>query len=121
MKKTLLFLGEEANEINIKKANLTNSKYIVFASHALINGEIDAAVHSLKDLPNDHLKELNIVAIPDREDPTDILYHPEGLSLDDLSPGSIVGTCSLRRTGQLKNLRKDIIVKDIQSIMKYIL
>ena len=40
-KKTLLFMGEEANEINIKKANLTNSKFIVFATHALTNGEID--------------------------------------------------------------------------------
>ena len=40
-KKTLLFMGKEANEINIKKANLTNAKFIVFATHALTNGEID--------------------------------------------------------------------------------
>ena len=40
--KTKLFLGEEANEINLKKANLSNTKYIVFASHGLVNGEIDS-------------------------------------------------------------------------------
>jgi len=81
---------------------------------SLIKGEIDVAVHSLKDLPIDHLKELKIAAIPDREDPSDILYHPNGLSINDLPSGSIVGTCSLRRTGQLKNLRSDLIIKDIR-------
>ena len=101
-----------------QKSSLTLTEHLgLFATEiqsSLINGEIDAAVHSLKDLPIDHLKELKIVAIPDREDPTDILYHPDGLSLYDLPSGSIVGTCSLRRTGQLRNLRKDIIIKDIR-------
>ena len=101
-----------------QKSSLTLTEHLgLFATEiqsSLINGEIDVAVHSLKDLPIDHLKKLKIAAIPDREDPADILYHPKGLSLAGLSPGSIVGTCSLRRTGQLKNLRKDIIVKDIR-------
>ena len=101
-----------------QKSSLTLTEHLgLFATEiqsSLINKEIDAAVHSLKDLPINHLKKLKIAAIPDREDPADILYHPKGLSLYDLSSGSIVGTCSLRRTGQLKNLRKDIIIKDIR-------
>ena len=101
-----------------QKSSLTLTEHLgLFAMEiqsSLLNGEIDVAVHSLKDLPINHLKELKIAAIPDRENPIDILYHPDGLSVYDLSPGSIVGTCSLRRTGQLKNLRKDIIIKDIR-------
>jgi len=101
-----------------QKSSLTLTEHLgIFATEiqsSLINKEIDAAVHSLKDLPINHLKKLKIAAIPDREDPTDILYHPDGLSLYDLPSGSIVGTCSLRRTGQLRNLRKDIIIKDIR-------
>ena len=101
-----------------QKSSLTLTEHLgIFATEiqsSLINKEIDAAVHSLKDLPINHLKKLKIAAIPDREDPTDILYHPDGLCLYDLPSGSIVGTCSLRRTGQLRNLRKDIIIKDIR-------
>ena len=101
-----------------QKSSLTLTEHLgLFATEiqsSLINKEIDAAVHSLKDLPINHLKKLKIAAIPDREDPTDVLYHPEGLSIHDLLPGAIVGTCSLRRTGQLKNLRNDIIIKDIR-------
>ncbi len=101
-----------------QKSSLTLTEHLgLFATEiqsSLINKEIDAAVHSLKDLPINHLKKLKIAAIPDREDPMDVLYHPKGLSIHDLLPGSIVGTCSLRRTGQLKNLRNDIIIKDIR-------
>ena len=101
-----------------QKSSLTLTEHLgIFATEiqsSLINKEIDAAVHSLKDLPINHLKKLKIAAIPNREDPADILYHPDGLSLHDLPSGSIVGTCSLRRTGQLRNLRKDIIIRDIR-------
>jgi hydroxymethylbilane synthase len=80
----------------------------------LINGEIDVAVHSLKDLPINHLKTLKIGAIPVRENPMDLFYHPKGFRLDQLQPGANIGTCSLRRTGQLRNLRNDLIIKDIR-------
>ena len=99
-------------------SSLTLTEHLgIFASEiqvSLMNRDVDVAVHSLKDLPITHLLKLKIAAIPDREDPHDILYHPKGLSLNALPTGSIVGTCSLRRTGQLKNLRRDLIVKDIR-------
>ena len=80
----------------------------------LIKHNIDAAVHSLKDVPVEYSEELTLVAIPERVDVRDVLFHPEGLSIRDLLPGSIIGTCSLRRMGQLLNLRKDLVIKDIR-------
>lgn len=80
----------------------------------LINGDIDVAIHSLKDLPINHLKNLKIGAIPVRENPMDILYHPQGFRLNQLNSRAIIGTCSLRRTGQLRHLRNDLLIKDIR-------
>ena len=80
----------------------------------LVKENIDAAVHSLKDIPVEHSEKLCLAAIPERIDAKDVLYHPEGLSINDLPTSSIVGTCSLRRRGQIKNLRQDIIIKDIR-------
>ena len=80
----------------------------------LLKKNIDAAVHSLKDVPVEHSKKLFLAAIPERVDAKDILYHPEGLNINELPTGSVVGTCSLRRKGQIRNLRKDIVIKDVR-------
>ena len=80
----------------------------------LVKNNIDAAVHSLKDVPVEHSEDLFLAAIPERVDAKDVLYHPEGLGINDLPTGSVVGTCSLRRRGQIRNLRKDIVIKDIR-------
>ena len=80
----------------------------------LVKNNIDAAVHSLKDVPVEHSEDLFLAAIPERVDAKDVLYHPEGFSINDLPTGSVVGTCSLRRRGQIRNLRKDIVIKDIR-------
>ena len=80
----------------------------------LVKNNIDAAVHSLKDVPVEHSEDLFLAAIPERVDAKDVLYHPEGLSINDLPTGSVVGTCSLRRRGQIRYLRKDVVIKDIR-------
>ncbi len=80
----------------------------------LLKKNIDAAVHSLKDVPVEHSKELFLAAIPERVVGKDVLYYPEGLSINDLPRDSVVGTCSLRRRGQILNLRKDVVIKDIR-------
>jgi len=80
----------------------------------LIKCNIDVAVHSLKDIPVGHSEKLYLAAIPERVDAKDVLYHPKGLSIHDLPMSSVVGTCSLRRKGQITNLRHDIIIKDIR-------
>ncbi|MFE1932230.1 hydroxymethylbilane synthase [Streptomyces sp. NPDC059474] len=68
---------------------------------ALLSGEIDLAVHSLKDLPTAEPDGLTLAAIPHREDPRDALIARGGLTFDRLPPGSRIGTGSPRRAAQL--------------------
>ena len=75
---------------------------------SLLRGDIDLGVHSLKDLPLSQPEGLVVAAIPRREDPGDVLILRQGTSLEDLPPGSRVGTGSPRRIGQLLVLRSDL-------------
>ncbi len=68
---------------------------------ALLAGSIDLAVHSAKDLPTELDRELDILAFPIREDPRDAWVSASGTAFDELAPGSVVGTSSLRRRAQL--------------------
>ena len=89
----------------------------VFASalrDALIAGECDAIVHSLKDLPTAPDPGLVIAAIPRREDARDALCARDGMTLDTLPEGARVGTGSPRRHAQLRARRPDIEVVDIR-------
>lgn len=75
---------------------------------ALLRGEIDLAVHSLKDLPPEFPAGLGLAAIPQREDPSDVLVSRSGLQLKDLPRGAKIGTGSLRRQAQLLHFRRDL-------------
>ncbi len=75
---------------------------------ALLSGEIDAAVHSLKDLPTENPPGLTIGAILPRENPADVLVSRAGHTLDTLPRGASVGTSSLRRGAQLLARRPDL-------------
>jgi len=89
----------------------------VFASalrDALLAGECDAIVHSLKDLPTAPHPGLVIAAIPRREDARDALCARDGLTLDTLPEGARVGTGSPRRQAQLRARRPDVEVVDIR-------
>ncbi len=82
---------------------------------ALRQGEIDAAVHSLKDLPTDLGGEFEVLGVPERADPRDVLLGPEGsLEPSDLAEGAVVGTSSLRRKAQLLVRRPDCRVRDVR-------
>jgi hydroxymethylbilane synthase len=71
---------------------------------ALLAGEVDLAVHSLKDLPTAPAEGLVVAAIPAREDPRDVLCSPAGLTLGELPEGARIGTGSPRRAAQLRAL-----------------
>lgn len=89
----------------------------VFASalrEALVAGECDLIVHSLKDLPTDSYPGLVVGAVPEREDARDVLCTKGGVSLADLPDGARVGTGSPRRRAQLLSLRPDLDVVDIR-------
>lgn len=90
------------------------SLFIKELEDSLLKEEIDIAVHSLKDMPSDLPDGLEIVAVPEREDPYDVLVSKEGDSIRNLSPGSKVGTSSLRRSSQLRRYRDDLIVVPIR-------
>ena len=75
---------------------------------ALLRKEIDFAVHSLKDVPSELPEGLDIVAIPEREDPRDVFVGRGIGGLSELPEGARVGTSSLRRQAQLKRLRPDL-------------
>jgi len=83
---------------------------------ALLDGRIDMAVHSLKDLPTILPDRLSISAICEREDARDALVLRAGFegSLATLREGAVVGTSSQRRLAQLKALRRDVIVRDLR-------
>ncbi|MFW0110543.1 hydroxymethylbilane synthase [Rothia sp. P13129] len=80
----------------------------------VLDGSVDMAVHSLKDLPTQPCPGLNIAAIPEREDPRDALCARDGLTLETLPEGAKVGTGSPRRAAQIKALRPDINIVDIR-------
>jgi hydroxymethylbilane synthase len=81
---------------------------------ALLNGQADIAVHSMKDVPMDLEKGLMLGAICQREDPRDVLISQSGATLQQLSSGSSIGSSSLRRQAQLLALRPDIKVQPLR-------
>ncbi len=85
---------------------------------ALLNGEIDAAVHSLKDLSIEETPGLQIIAILPREDARDVLVSEDALLLSQLPVGARVGTCSLRRSLQVLALRPDIKILPVRGAVE---
>ena len=81
---------------------------------ALLAGEVDLAVHSLKDVPTGLPKGLGLVAVLERADPRDAWIAASGQGLDALGAGARVGTTSLRRRAQLRARRPDLEVEDLR-------
>jgi hydroxymethylbilane synthase len=79
--------------------------------NALLAGEIDLAVHSLKDVPMIIPEGLTLSAITEREEPYDVLISRNGKKLGELPSGAVVGTSSLRRQVQIKRRRRDLKVE----------
>jgi hydroxymethylbilane synthase len=71
---------------------------------ALLRGDVDVAVHSLKDLPTTPHEQIELAAVPVREDPRDVVVARDGLTLGELPAGSRIGTGSPRRAAQLRAL-----------------
>jgi hydroxymethylbilane synthase len=80
----------------------------------VMEGDVDAAVHSLKDMPTDHPDGLVVVGVLERAPANDVLVTPEGKTLDELPEGATVGTSSLRRRAQLLNARADLTVEPLR-------
>lgn len=81
---------------------------------ALLDGRADLAVHSMKDVPMELPEGLVLGVVPERENPADILLSVDYSSIEELPPGSLVGTSSLRRQAQLLSLRPDLQVASLR-------
>jgi hydroxymethylbilane synthase len=81
---------------------------------ALLDNRIDAAVHSMKDLPTRLPDGIVLAAVPSRENPRDAFISRTARTLHDLPQGAVLGTASLRRQAQALHLRPDIIVKPLR-------
>lgn len=88
--------------------------FVAEIDNRMLSGEIDLAVHSMKDLPTKRPEGLVISAVLERDSPLDILVSMDGLSLEDLPEGAIVGTSSMRRTAQLRRARQDLEVRSLR-------
>ncbi len=90
--------------------------FVAEIDERMLSGEIDLAVHSMKDLPTKRPEELTISAILKRDSPYDILVSRSGKAagLDDLESGAVVGTSSMRRGAQLRRERPDLDVKSLR-------
>jgi hydroxymethylbilane synthase len=100
--------------------NVTLSKvggkglFVKEIEQALLDGKIDFAVHSMKDMPSEMHPGLVIGAVPVRETPTDALLSIDGRTLDELPSGAVVGTSSLRRQAQILAYRPDLKVEPVR-------
>ncbi len=81
---------------------------------ALLDGRIDLAVHSLKDLPTDAVPGLSLAAVPERESCGDVLVSRDKIPFEQLPPGAVIGTGSLRRRAQLLHARADLVMADVR-------
>jgi hydroxymethylbilane synthase len=89
-------------------ASGTKGLFIKEIEEALLEGVVDLAVHSMKDLPTDQPAGLIVAAVPQREDARDVLISASGKRINELPSGARLGTSSLRRQSQLRKLRSDL-------------
>ena len=115
-------------EFHIKKISTSGDKIVDVAlariggkglftkeiENELLSGDIDLAVHSMKDLPTELPGGLTIGAVPIREDPRDALVSRDNRKFSELSERAVVGTCSLRRRAQVLAARPDLQVADLR-------
>jgi hydroxymethylbilane synthase len=102
--------GDKITDVPLAKVG-TKGLFTKEIEEALLDGRADLAVHSLKDLPTDLPEGLVLAAVPEREDPRDAVV---GSKLGGLPLGAKVGTSSLRRAAQLRQLRPDLQVESVR-------
>ena len=117
-------LGREVELVEVSTEGDTSSAPLVsiggtgvFVSalrDALLRGDCDLAVHSLKDIPTYPCAGITLAAVPGREDPRDVLIARDGLTLGELPPGSRVGSGSPRRVSQIGALGLGVALVDIR-------
>lgn len=111
--KKILTKGDRILDVTLSKVG-GKGLFVKEIETALLDGEIDMAVHSMKDMPAQFPEELVVAAIPKRVDPRDCIISRDGKPLAELPHGARVGTSSLRRNVQILNARPDLQVEPIR-------
>ncbi|PYZ93661.1 hydroxymethylbilane synthase [Salipaludibacillus keqinensis] len=111
--KEIVTKGDKILDVTLSKVG-GKGLFVKEIEKAMYDGEIDMAVHSMKDLPSEMSDGLVIGAVPDRVDPRDAFISNSGETLMELPPGSIVGTSSLRRSAQVLAQRPDLKIQWIR-------
>lgn len=111
--KKIVTRGDRILDVTLSKVG-GKGLFVKEIEQALLDGEIDLAVHSLKDMPFELPAGLVFGAIPEREDPRDCLIGRTARSLEELPRGARVGTSSLRRSAQLQAARPDLVIESIR-------
>jgi hydroxymethylbilane synthase len=102
--------GDKIQDVPLAKVG-GKGLFVKEIEDALLAGDVDLAVHSMKDVPAELPGGLEIGVVPEREDPRDVLVAARGNGLADLPQGGVVGSSSLRRAAQVKRLRPDLRVE----------
>ncbi|SEW17203.1 hydroxymethylbilane synthase [Halobacterium jilantaiense] len=105
--------GDRVTDALVNELGKTGA-FVRALDEEVLDGNVDAAVHSMKDVPTDVPEDLVVAAVPHRENPADVLVTPDGTGLEDLPAGSVVGTASLRRGAQVQAHRPDLEVEPIR-------
>ncbi|BAU26967.1 hydroxymethylbilane synthase [Aneurinibacillus soli] len=111
--KKIVTKGDKILDVTLSKVG-GKGLFVKEIEQALLDGEIDLAVHSMKDMPAELPEGLMVGCVPKRVDARDVLISEDGKTLAELPDGSIVGTSSLRRAAQLKAQRPDLVIKPIR-------
>ncbi|WIV65700.1 hydroxymethylbilane synthase [Natrialbaceae archaeon AArc-T1-2] len=105
--------GDQVRDELIHRLGKTGA-FVRELDERVLEGDVDAAIHSMKDMPTEQPDELVTAAVPERGQPTDALVTPAGDALADLPEGATVGTSSLRRRAQLLSERPDLEVEPLR-------
>jgi hydroxymethylbilane synthase len=92
----------------------TTGAFVRSLDQQVLNGDLDAAVHSMKDMPTEMPDDLVVAGVPDRAPAGDALVTPDGTALSDLPADATVGTSSLRRGAQLRAERPDLEIEPLR-------
>ncbi|MDQ0156146.1 hydroxymethylbilane synthase [Robertmurraya andreesenii] len=111
--KEIVTKGDKILDVTLSKVG-GKGLFVKEIEQAMLNGEIDMAIHSMKDMPAVLPEGLVIGCIPEREDHRDVLISKDHVPLKELKKGAIVGTSSLRRSAQLLAVRPDLEIKWIR-------
>ncbi|WP_312150571.1 hydroxymethylbilane synthase, partial [Paenibacillus odorifer] len=111
--KKIVTKGDRILDVTLSKVG-GKGLFVKEIEQAMLEKEIDMAVHSMKDMPSELPDGLINGAVPKRVDPRDVLISNGGVSLDELPQGARVGTSSLRRSSQLAALRPDLVIEPVR-------